>query len=93
VGVAAAAGWHRVLGASILPVTFIAEAVGAYGLRLHYQSAALFYLVLGLVLLAAVAWPVRRQGLTVLCTLLVATLGIFVYGPLLAVAAGGSFTA
>ena len=86
-------GRARVLGASILPATFVAEAVGAYVLRLHYRSAALLYLVLGLVLLAAVAWPVRRLGPTVLCTVLVALPGIIVYGPLLAVAAGGSFTA
>lgn len=86
-------GWPRVLGASLLPATFVAEAGGAYGLRLHCQSAALLYLAIGLALLVAAAWLVGQPGPTLLCTMLVAVPGIIVYGPLLAVAAGGGFTA
>ena len=39
------AGRSRTIGAAFLPGTFMAEAVGAYLLRLHYGSAAVLYLV------------------------------------------------
>lgn len=82
-------GWSRVLGASLLPATFLAEAVGSYGMRLHYQSDFLLFLLLGLALLVVAAWPVRRPRPTLACTMLVAVAGMIVYGPLLAVVGGG----
>src|ERR1700761_6771404 len=41
------AGRPRLIGAAFLPGTFIAEAVGAYLLRLHDASAAVLYLAIG----------------------------------------------
>jgi hypothetical protein len=49
----------RAIGAALLPGTFIAEGIGAYLLRLHCGSAALLYVVIGVGLLAVIAWPVR----------------------------------
>ena len=60
-GVGAARG--RTARAAFLPGTFIAEAVGAYGLRLHYRPAVAIFLVIGAVLFALLAWPGTGLGL------------------------------
>jgi hypothetical protein len=82
-------GRARALGAAFLPGTFIAEALGAYLLRLHYGADAALYLVTGAILLAAVAWPVRRLDLLI-WTSVVALVGLLAFGPLLAAAAGST---
>jgi Family of unknown function (DUF6518) len=98
--VAGFAGWawrcgspraHR-FGAAFLPGSFIAEAVGAYGLRLHYEPAFTIFLVIGAVLFALLAWPGTGLGLVaspargpalLAWTAAFAVAGILVYGPLL----------
>ena len=82
-------GRSRIIGAAFLPGTFIAEAVGAYLLRLHYGSAAVLYLVIGAVLLILVAWPVRRLELLA-WTGAVTAVGLVAFGPLLEAIAGGT---
>jgi hypothetical protein len=79
-------------GAAFLPGTFIAEALGAYGLRLHYAPAVVIFLVIGLVLFALLAWPGTGLGLiaapargpvVLAWTAAFAVTGILIYGPLL----------
>jgi hypothetical protein len=80
-------GRARIIGGAFLPGTFIAEGIGAYLLRLHYESEAVLFLVIGAALLIVVAWPVRRLEL-VLWTSAVAAAGLIAFGPLLDVVAG-----
>jgi hypothetical protein len=82
-----ATGRSRVIGAAFLPGTFFAEAIGAYLLRLHDESAAVLYLVMGTALLAVVGWPVRRRSLLA-WTGAVAVVGLIAFGPLLEAVAG-----
>jgi hypothetical protein len=82
-------GRARAIGAAFPPGTFIAEALGAYLVRLHYGADAALCLVTGAVLLAAVAWPVRRPDLLT-WTSAVALAGLVASGPLLAAAAGST---
>jgi Family of unknown function (DUF6518) len=84
------AGRVRAIGAAFLPATFIAEGIGANELRLHYPSAAILFLIIGAILLALVAWPVRRLD-TLVWTALMAVIGVAVYGPVLEAVLGASF--
>jgi Family of unknown function (DUF6518) len=79
-------------GVAFLPGTFIAEAVGGYGLRLHYEPALAMFLVIGAVLFALLAWPGTGLGrvaspargpAVLVWTAAFAMAGILVYGPLL----------
>lgn len=78
-------------GAAFLPGSFIAEAFGAYGLRLHYVPGLTMFLVIGTVLFALLAWPgtslgpiAPARGPVVLAwTAAFAVAGILIYGPLL----------
>lgn len=69
----------RPVGAAFLPATFLAEAIGSYQLRLHYESDVLLYTVIGLVLLAVVAARTRRPTRTVLTTAALTAVGIAAY--------------
>jgi Family of unknown function (DUF6518) len=75
-------GRARAYGAAFPPGTFIAEAVGAYGLRLHYQPAVALFLLIGAALLCLLIrhapWP---RILAWTAVFVVA--GALVYGPLL----------
>jgi Family of unknown function (DUF6518) len=98
--VAGCAGWAwrwggpraHGLGAAFLPGSFIAEAFGAFGLRVHYAPALLMFLAIGVVLFALMAWPGTGLGLIAVSapgpvvfawTAAFAVAGILVYGPLL----------
>ena len=98
--VAGLAGWAwrwgspraRGFGAAFLPGSFIAEAIGGYGLRLHYEPALALFLVIGAVLFALMAWPGTGLGLitapargpvVLAWTAAFACTGILIYGPLL----------
>lgn len=98
--VAGCAGWAwrrggpraHGLGAAFVPATFIAEAFGAYGLRLHYGPGLTMFLVIGVVLFALLAWPGTGLGLIatpargrviLAWTAALCVGGILVYGPLL----------
>lgn len=88
--VAGLAGWGwrrgtgrvRAYGAAFPAGTFFAEAVGAYGLRLHYHPAVALFGLIGVALLGLLIrhapWP-EILGWT--AVILVA--GALVYGPLL----------
>jgi hypothetical protein len=69
-------------GAAFPAGTFLAEAVGAYGVRLHYRPAVLLFTVIGLALLLLLIrcapWP-EILGWTAVCI----AAGALVYGPLL----------
>jgi Family of unknown function (DUF6518) len=84
-----ATGRARVVGVAFLPGTFIAEGIGAYLLRLHDDPAALLYIAIGVALLIAVAWPIRRLEL-LLWTSAVAVVGLVAFGPLLEAIAGST---
>jgi hypothetical protein len=80
------------LGAAFLPGTFIAEAFGAYGLRLHYEPAVAMFLAIGVLLFALLAWPGTGLGLItqpasgpviLAWTALFTIGGMLIYGPLL----------
>ena len=58
------------LGASFAPSTFLAEGLGAYQLRLHYESSAILFLVIGLVLLV-IAMRRSRPAPLLACTAMV----------------------
>jgi len=99
------AGWAWARGprrlrpwaASLVPATFLAEAVGSYGLRLHDHSTVLLFVVVGLglgVLVTALSGPVRRSPVSLLAATAVAfVVGVAVYWQLLTVLAGGGFSA
>jgi hypothetical protein len=88
--VAGLAGWAwrrgtgrvRAYGAAFPAGTFLAEAVGAYGFRLHYHPAAALFLLIGLVLLRLqirhAPWPDILAW-----TAVFVVAGALVYGPLL----------
>jgi hypothetical protein len=88
--VAGLAGWGwrrgsgrlRAYGAAFPGGTFIAEAVGAYGLRLHYHPAVALFLVIGIALLCLMIrhapWPDILAW-----TAVFVVAGALVYGPLL----------
>ena len=82
-------GRARVVGGAFLPGTFIAEGIGAYLLRLHDDSAAWLYLVIGAALLIVIAWPLRRLEL-LLWTSAVTVVGLVAFGPLLEAVAGST---
>jgi Family of unknown function (DUF6518) len=86
------AGRSRIRGAAFLPGTFIAEAVGAYLLRVHDGSAAVLYLAIGAVLLVLVSWQVRRLELLA-WTGVVTVVGLVAFGPLLQAIAGATVAA
>jgi hypothetical protein len=98
--VAGCAGWAwrwggpraHGLGAAFLPASFIAEAFGAYGLRLHYEPGITIFLLIGAALFAAMAWPGTGLGLILTpapgpvilaWTVAFSVAGILIYGPLL----------
>jgi hypothetical protein len=88
--VAGLAGWGwrrgsgrlRAYGTAFPGGTFIAEAVGAYGLRLHYHPAVALFLVIGIALLGLMIrhapWPDILAW-----TAVFVVAGALVYGPLL----------
>lgn len=75
-------GRVRAYGAAFPSGTFIAEAVGAYGFRLHYQPAAALFVLIGAALLCLL---IRRVPLTgfLAWTVVFVVAGALVYGPLL----------
>ena len=62
--------------------TFIAEGIGAYWLRLHYEPAVGIFLAIGAALFALVALRAGRWRIYV-WTAIFAVCGALVYGPLL----------
>jgi hypothetical protein len=86
-----ATGWWQALGASFAASTFLAEGLGAYQFRLHYESSAVLYLVIGVVLLAVAL--LRPRPVPVLaCTVILTAVGFVLYGPLLSSLTGTGFT-
>jgi hypothetical protein len=82
-------GRARAYGAAFPPGTFIAEAIGAYGFRLHYQPAVALFLLIGVALLCLLSRRVPPAGfLTWTVVFIVA--GALVYGPLLDAVVGTS---
>jgi hypothetical protein len=86
-----ATGWWQALGASFAASTFLAEGLGAYQLRLHHESSAILFLVIGLTLLVIAARRIRSVALLV-CTGALTVVGLVIYGPLLSVLTGTGFT-
>jgi hypothetical protein len=103
--VAGCAGWAwrrggpraHGLGAAFLPASFTAEAVGGYGLRLHYPPGVTIFMVIGIVLFALLAWPGTGLGVILApspgpvilaWTVAFALAGILIYGPLLNLVVG-----
>jgi Family of unknown function (DUF6518) len=82
-------GRARAYGAAFPPGTFIAEAVGAYGFRLHYQPAVELFLLIGVALLLLLFRRVPRAGF-VGWTVVFVVAGALVYGPLLDAVVGTS---
>ena len=88
--IAGLAGWGwrrgtgrlRAYGAAFPAGTFIAEAVGAYGLRLHYDPAAALFLLIGVTLLCLQVRHVPWLDLLAWTAVFVVA-GALVYGPLL----------
>ena len=88
--VAGLAGWGwrrgsgrvRAYGAAFPAGTFLAEAVGAYGLRLHYHRAVALFAVIGVALLALLIRHAPWPQILAWTAVLVVT-GAAVYGPLL----------
>jgi hypothetical protein len=82
-------GRARAYGAAFPPGTFIAEAIGAYGFRLHYQPAAALFLLIGVALLCLLIRRVPPAGF-VAWTVVFVVAGALVYGPLLDAVVGTS---
>jgi hypothetical protein len=80
-----ATGWWQALGVSLAAGTFLAESLGAYEFRLHHDSSAALYLVIGVILMLLLLLPLGRQSARslVACTLIVTAVGFLIYGPLL----------
>jgi hypothetical protein len=82
-------------GAALICATFLAEGVGSYGLRLHENSATALYLVIGAtlaVVVGASSAAVRRRPVVFVgATAAAFVLGLLVYWPMLAAAAGAQF--
>jgi hypothetical protein len=83
------AGRARAYGAAFPPGTFIAEAVGAYGFRLHYQPAAALFLLIGAALLCLLFRRVPWTGFLAWTAVFIVA-GALVYGPLLDAVVGTS---
>jgi hypothetical protein len=87
----------RPLGAALAPATFLAEAIGTYELRLHYQTTVVLYVAIGLALLVVVTLSsraVRERPLAVIAaTAAAALIGIAIYWQILSVIAGVHFSA
>jgi len=75
-------GWGSAAGPAFPAGTFIAEGIGAYGLRLHYQPAVVIFLVIGVLLFALVAWRTGQWRVYAWTAVFVVG-GALVYGPLL----------
>jgi hypothetical protein len=82
-------GRARAYGAAFPSGTFIAEAVGAYGFRLHYRPAAELFLLIGVALLCLLIRRVQWTGF-VAWTVVFIVAGAIVYGPLLDAVVGTS---
>jgi hypothetical protein len=82
-------GRARAYGAAFPSGTFIAEAIGAYGFRLHYQPAAELFLLIGAALLCLLIRRVQWTGF-VAWTVVFVVAGALVYGPLLNAVVGTS---
>jgi hypothetical protein len=82
-------GRARAYGAAFPPGTFIAEAIGAYGFRLHYQPAVELFLLIGVALLCLLFRRVPPAGF-VGWTVVFVVAGALVYGPLLDAVVGTS---
>jgi Family of unknown function (DUF6518) len=67
--------------------TFIAEGIGAYGLRLHYQPAVVIFVVIGVLLFALVAWRTGQRRVYAWTVVFVVG-GALVYGPVLSAVVG-----
>ena len=88
--VAGLAGWAwrrgsgrvRAYGAAFPSGTFIAEAIGAYGFRLHYHPAVALFLLIGVALLCLLIRRVPWPGILA-WTVVFVVAGAIVYGPLL----------
>ncbi|MGD0699865.1 MAG: DUF6518 family protein [Trebonia sp.] len=95
--VAGLAGWAwrrgtgrvRAYGAAFPGGTFIAEAVGAYGLRLHYHPAVAMFLIIGVALLALLIRNAPWPGILAWTAVFVVA-GALVYGPLLNAVVGAN---
>ncbi|MCW2539608.1 MAG: hypothetical protein JWN95_1333 [Frankiales bacterium] len=86
-----AASRLQALGAAFLPATFLGEAIGAYGIRLHYYGDTVLYVLIGLVLLGVVVWRAGQLLSTMAFVALLTIVGIACYGLLLEAAAGRHF--
>jgi hypothetical protein len=73
----------QAIGAAALPATFLAEAIGTYGLRLHYRGAAALFAGIGVLLAVLVAIWLPKRWYLVVPLITVTLAGIFVYGWLL----------
>jgi len=82
-------GRVRAYGAAFPPGTFLAEAVGAYGIRLHYQPAVALFLLIGVALLCLLIRHAPWPGILA-WTLVFIVGGAIVYGPLLDAVVGTS---
>ena len=82
-------GRARAYGAAFPAGTFIAEAVGAYGFRLHYQPAVALFLLIGVALLCLLIRRVPLAGFLA-WTVVFIVAGALVYGPLLDAVVGTS---
>jgi hypothetical protein len=88
--VAGLAGWGwrrgtgrvRAYGAAFPAGTFLAEALGAYGIRLHYHPAVALFALIGVGLLALLIGQARWQEMLG-WTAVIVVAGALVYGPLL----------
>jgi Family of unknown function (DUF6518) len=85
------AGWAWRRGSAAGPAfpagTFIAEGIGAYGLRLHYEPAVEIFLAIGVVLFGLVAWRTGQRRVYA-WTMIFVVAGALVYGPLLSAVVG-----
>lgn len=81
-------GWHRgtgrvrAYGAAFPAGTFLAEALGAYGIRLHYHPAVTLFALIGVALLSLLIGHARWQEMLG-WTAVIVVAGALVYGPLL----------
>jgi hypothetical protein len=68
--------WRGALGASALPAAFFAEALVAYGVRLHYGSSAILFGILGAGAAVVVGLLRRQPGSVVRWLLLTFPIGV-----------------
>jgi hypothetical protein len=73
----------RLLGASLIPATFIAEGIGTYELRLGYHSAALLFGIIGVVLLTTALGVAQeahqRLWIPAVATVVASAIGVLLY--------------